>query len=570
MKLLLTVTLGVLLSLGCTKPPQNLPDNSQESVQGTIGDSAMVASAHPIASQIGADIMKKGGNAFDAAIAIQFALAVVYPIAGNIGGGGFAVIRESNGNVASLDFREKAPMSASRDMYLDKDGNVIKGKSTIGRLACGVPGSVDGMFALHEKYGSLSMDELIQPAIELADGGFLLTENEASNLNRFQKEFQEQNNWGLPTIKETPWKEGDTMFYKQLAVTLAIIRDLGRNGFYEGIVADQIVKDVQNGGGLITMNDLSSYESKWREPLVGYYRNHKVICMPPPSSGGIALLQLLQGTEAHPIAKWGHNSVKAIHTMTELERRVFADRATYLGDPDFYDVPQEMLLSKTYNKDRFSDISSKSKTPSNEIKEGKVEVIESVETTHFSVVDVDGNSIAITTTLNGYFGNKVMVKGAGFFLNNEMDDFSAKAGVPNQFGLVGAEANAVAPEKRMLSSMTPTIVEKEGELLMVIGTPGGSTIITSVYQTILNVVDHGMTMQEAINVEKFHHQWLPDIILVEEDRYDQGVLDELADMGHVIKTRKQLGKMDCILVLPNGNLEGGSDYTRGDNSSIGF
>ncbi len=570
MKLLLTVSISILLIFGCSKPPQNISNNSTETVLGTIGDSAMVASAHPIASQVGADIMKNGGNAFDAAIAVQFALAVVYPVAGNIGGGGFAVIRESNGNVASLDFREKAPKSASKDMYLDSEGNVIKGKSTIGRLACGVPGSVDGMFELHKKYGSMPMDQLIQPAIILADGGFPLTQNEASNLNRFQEEFKMQNNWDLPTMRESPWKEGETMFYKDLAVTLAIIRDFGKEGFYEGIVADQIVKDVQSGGGLITMDDLATYESKWREPLVGNYRNHKIISMPPPSSGGIALLQLLQGTEDYPIGTWGHNSAKAIHTMTELERRVYADRATYLGDPDFYDVPQEMLLSESYNEERFLDISAKSKTPSSEIKEGNVEMIESVETTHFSVVDVDGNSIAITTTLNGYFGNKVMVKGAGFFLNNEMDDFSAKPGVPNQFGLVGAEANAVAPEKRMLSSMTPTIVEKDGELLMVVGTPGGSTIITSVYQTILNVIDHEMTMQEAVNAEKFHHQWLPDLILIEENRFAENVVDDLTSMGHVIDVRKQLGKMDCILVHPDGTLEGGSDYTRGDNTSIGF
>jgi len=319
------------------------------------------------------------------------------------------------------------------------------------------------------------------------------------------------------------------------------------------------------------MDDLASYQSKWRNPLVGYYRNHKVISMPPPSSGGgVALLQLLQGTEEYSITKWGHNSAKTIHVMTELERRVYADRATYLGDPDFYDVPLEMLLSESYNKERFSDISMKTKTPSGEIKEGNVEVIESVETTHFSIVDPAGNAIAITTTLNSYFGNKVMVKGAGFFLNNEMDDFSVKPEISNQFGLVGAVANAVAPEKRMLSSMTPTIIEKEGDLNMVIGTPGGSTIITSVYQTILNVMDHGMTMQEAVNAEKFHHQWLPDVILFEEDRFNETVLEELISLGHMVEMRKKLGKMNCILVLPDGTLEGASDYTRGDNTSIGF
>ena len=531
----------------------------------------MVASAHPIASAVGAEIMKAGGNAFDAAVAVQFALAVVYPRAGNIGGGGFAVIREADGNTAALDFREKAPKAATRDMYLDKAGEVNKEKkSIIGRLACGVPGSVEGMFTLHEKFGSMPMDDLIQPAINLADGGFILTEGEAANLNRFQEEFKNNNDWDLPTLNDAGWQKGDSIYYKELSVTLALIRDFGRAGFYEGIVADQIVKDVIKGGGLITMQDLASYQSKWREPVTGNYRGHKIISMPPPSSGGIALIQLLQGTEPHDIGEWGHNQTKTIHVMTELERRVYADRATHLGDPDYYDVPSEMLLSSSYNEERFSDISMEEKTPSNQVKEGKVDIIESVETTHFSVVDQWGNAVSVTTTLNSYFGNKVMVKGAGFFLNNEMDDFSLKPGIPNQFGLVGAEANAIVPEKRMLSSMTPTIVEKDNELFMVVGTPGGATIITSVYQTILNVIDHSMTMQEAVNAKKFHHQWLPDRILIEDGGIDNRVIEELEGLGHELEPRNSLGKMDCILLLPNGQLEGASDYNRGESTSIGF
>ena len=567
MNRILSLILATFIVACTSQQPTSTPG---EPVLGVIGDSAMVASAHPLASQVGADILRKGGNAFDAAIAVHFALAVVFPAAGNIGGGGFAVIRENDGTIAALDFREKAPKAATHDMYLDEDGNIIEGKSTIGRVACGVPGSVDGMFRIHERYASLPMHELLQPAINLADQGFLLTEREANFLNRFENEFREQNDWPMPVLKEEPWQEGDSIFYKDLALTLALIRDLGRNGFYGGIVADQIVKEVRKGGGIITMDDLASYQSKWRKPVTGNYRGHKVISMPPPSSGGIALLQLLQGTENYDLAKWGHNSAKSIHVMTELERRVYADRATYLGDPDFYEVPQEMLLSPDYNRERFSDIKVDLKTASTDIKEGNVEVIESVETTHFSVVDSEGNAVAITTTINGLFGNKVMVRGAGFFLNNEMDDFSSKPGAPNQFGLVGGEANKIEPEKRMLSTMTPTIIEKDGKLRMVVGTPGGSTIITSVYQTILNVIDHDMTMQEAVNAEKFHHQWLPDVVLVEENRFDDQVITALEDMGHEIRTRRTLGRMDCILVLPDGSYEGGSDATRGDNTSVGF
>ena len=566
---LIPIAISILMVLSCTQPQSE--NQQSERLYGTLGDSAMVASAHSLASQVGVDILKQGGNAVDAAVAVHFALVVVFPEAGNIGGGGFAVVRNSDGTVASLDFREKAPKKASRDMYLDENGDVNKErKSIIGRLACGVPGSVDGIFDLHERFGSLPMATLIDPAIKLASKGHVLTEQAAGNLNRFQKEFAEQNDWDLPTIKEGGWAKGDTIYYAGLANTLSLIKENGRDGFYKGVVAQQILDEVNKGEGLITLDDLASYDSKWREPIVGDYRGYRVISMPPPSSGGVALLQLLQGTEPHNIGEWGHNQPKTMHLMVELERRVYADRATYLGDPDFYDVPTEMLLDKSYNSNRFADISLTEKTASSDIKEGQVEIIESVETTHFSVVDSEGNAVAITTTLNSFFGNKVMVEGAGFFLNNEMDDFSSKPGVPNQFGLVGAEANAIEPEKRMLSTMTPTIIDKDGELFMVVGTPGGSTIITSVYQTILNVIDHGMTMQEAVNAKKFHSQWLPDIVLLEETGIDSTVIAEFTEMGHEIRTRRTLGRMDCILVLPDGRLEGGSDYTRADNTSVGY
>lgn len=554
-----------LLILGC----QNTKTGYQDQVTGTMGDSAMVVTTHPLATQVGLEVLRNGGNAVDAAIAIQFSLAVVYPVAGNIGGGGFAVIRTKDGDFHTLDFREKAPKRAYRDMFLDREGNVVEGSSTLGHKAAGVPGTVDGMFKLHEKFGSVPMEELIQPAINQAVAGVEISSFDAFNINKYQEAFREVNRDSIYFLKNGEWKEGDSLFHNELAGTLSFIRDFGRDGFYGGLVANQIVAECLTNGGFISKEDLRDYNAVWREPIVGEYRGYKVVSMPPPSSGGVAIIQLLQGAEEYPIKKWGHNSPEAIHLMTELERRVYADRATFLGDPDHYDVPTKMLLSEDYNEERFDNIDLKVATPSEDIKEGKVDIIESVETTHFSVVDKWGNAVSLTTTLNGYFGCKVMVTGAGFFLNNEMDDFSAKPGVPNYFGLVGAEANAIKPEKRMLSSMTPTIVEKDGELSMVIGTPGGATIITSVFQTILNVVDHGMTMQEAINVPKVHHQWLPDRILYERSQLDTATIIQLIEMGHDVEDRGALGRMDCILVHPDGKIEGATDR-RGGGAAMGY
>jgi gamma-glutamyltranspeptidase/glutathione hydrolase len=475
-----------------------------------------------------------------------------------------------DGSSSALDFRETAPFLATKRMYLDENGDLNNKRwSTHGRMSSGVPGAVDGMFSLHKRFGSKSMESLIQPAIDLAKNGYELTFLGAKIINTTQEDFREHNDWPIPYLQKSPWEKGDRILQPELAETLVRIRDEGRNGFYQGKVADQLVAEMQKGKGLISHDDLANYKSVWRTPVAGTYRNHKIISMPPPSSGGIALLQLLQGTEMHPIADWGHNVSETVHLMSELERRVYADRATYVGDPDFVEVPVDQLLDSTYNHQRFADISMKKATPSSTVSAGTIPPIESQETTHLSVVDPNGNAVSITTTLNSSFGSKVLVEGAGFFLNNEMDDFSSKPGVPNQFGLIGGDANAIAPHKRMLSSMTPTIVTKNGKLKMVVGTPGGSTIITSVYQTLLNVIDFGMGMQEAVNAKKVHHQWYPDEIRVETSALAKPTIDQLQAMGHSITPTDKLGRMDCILILPDGRLEGGAD-PRGDNTALGF
>jgi len=528
----------------------------------------MVATAHPLASEIGAEILEEGGNAFDAAVAVQFALAVVYPRAGNIAGGGFAVYRKADGETGTLDFREKAPQAATRDMYLDEEKNVIPKLSSFGVLSIGVPGSVDGMIKLHHKLGTMPFSDLIQPAIDLAENGYTLTEKEAQKLNAYQNDFLNANDSTTYFYNEKGWKTGDSIFLPELAHTLRLIQENGREGFYAGETGQAMLDEIHSKGGIITQLDLDGYQSVWRDAVEGQYKDYHVISMPPPSSGGVALLQLLKGTEAYNFKKFGHNSAKSIHIMTELERRVYADRATYMGDSDFVDIPIDMLLDDDYLENRFSDIHMDTKTDSKAIKSGTVDIIESVETTHFSIVDKEHNAIGITTTLNGNFGSKVFVEKAGFFLNNEMDDFSVKPGVPNQFGLLGAEANAIAPEKRMLSSMTPTILEKNGQLFMVVGSPGGATIITAVYQTILNVVEYGMDMQQAVNAKKTHAQWLPDLILYEKNGLDSSVIKQLEGMGHILEPRSALGKMDAVLVYPNGNMQGGAD-PRGDDKAVG-
>lgn len=527
----------------------------------------MVVSAHPSASKVGLDILKKGGNAIDAAVAVQFALAVVYPNAGNIGGGGFMVYRSAEGDVAALDFREKAPGKAFRDMYLDSAGNPITAKSLYGHLAAGVPGSVDGMVQAHAKYGKLSWTEVVQPALDLARKGFPLTENQAEEFAGQQASFKKYNPGKSYYIKDK-WTAGELWIQEDLANTLELIRDNGREGFYEGVVADHIVAEMESGGGLISKEDLRNYHAVWREPIIGSYRDHKVITVPPPSSGGIALLQLLNSVEPFPLKRWGYNSDSTVQVMVEAERRVYADRASHLGDPDFYKVPQKYLIQPGYSKLRMSNFNWDKATLSTDIKAGEVPK-ESEETTHFSIVDKAGNAVSITTTINGSYGSKVFVKGAGFLLNNEMDDFSVKPGSPNMYGLLGGEANSVQPNKRMLSAMTPTILEKDGKLFMVVGTPGGSTIITSVFQTILNVVDFDKSMQAAVTAKRFHHQWFPDEVVMERKGLDSMTVARLTRKGYKFRERGAIGRVDAILKTKWGYYEGGAD-PRGDDTTLGW
>lgn len=523
----------------------------------------LVVSAHPLASEAGAKMMKMGGNAFDAAIATQYALAVVYPQAGNIGGGGFLVGVKNNGEKFTIDFRETAPAKASRDMYLDKNGKANTTLSQYGRLAAGVPGSIAGFYATL-KHAKLPMEKLIQPAIDLAEQGFAITEKEARLLNDQMKHFNEHNKIKTVFQKNEPWKQGDILVQKDLAETLKRIQKYGEKGFYEGKTAELIVAEMKRGNGIITLNDLKNYKVAERKPITFDYKGNEVVSMPLPSSGGILLAQMLKMASYENLEKYQQNSAEAVQIMVEAERRAFADRAEFMGDPNFIEDKTQMLISDAYLKNRWKSYNKDLATPSSEV--GKIipQPKESTETTHISIIDKEGNAVSVTTTLNGYYGSKVVVAGAGFFLNNEMDDFSIKPGVPNMFGAVGGEANKIEPGKRMLSSMTPTIVLKNGKPYIVVGTPGGTTIPTSVYQSIVNVLDFKLNPNLSVNAPKFHHQWLPETIAVEKG-FPETTIKDLESKNYKFDRITQIGKTEMIVINENGNATAVADG-RGDDS----
>ena len=561
-KYFLSITLLLCLFVSCKQIDKS-------SVKGLITEHAMVVSARAEASEIGSAILKKGGNAFDAMCATQLALAVAYPFAGNIGGGGFMVYRKANGDIGSIDFREKAPLAATKNMYLDELGEVIPNKSILGAMAVGVPGTIAGVFEVHEKLGSLPIEDIFDPVINLAYKGVTVTKKQEQKIKKYQPLFLEANK--QPIILDTLWKTNDVIKYPELAKTLERILKHGRDEFYKGETAKILAKFIQDNGGIITEEDLAKYKAKWRTPITFTYDDLKIISMAPPASGGICLAQIMTMLQPFHLDEYGHNSLKTIQAITEAERRAYADRSFYLGDSDFVEIPIETLIKDDYLSGRMADFSFEKATLSSDVSHGNIKIIESDETTHYSIVDQFGNAIAATTTLNGAYGSKLYCSELGFFLNNEMDDFSSKPGEPNMFGLIGAEANSIQPEKRMLSSMTPTIVEKNDKLYMTLGTPGGSTIITSVLQTILNVHEFGMTMQEAVDAPRFHHQWLPDEIRMEPNAFDKKLVKQLEILGYSINEKDSpvIGKVDGILVLDDNSYEGGADY-RGDDTAVGF
>ncbi|HLF45662.1 MAG TPA: gamma-glutamyltransferase [Chitinophagaceae bacterium] len=564
-KLLFSVILLFIVSCKTGKNLKTQINHYQYNIQKKIiSENGAVVSAHPLASKVGLAVLKKGGNAVDAAIATQFALAVVYPGAGNIGGGGFMVARLHDGKLISIDYREKAPGTAHRDMYLDNEGNPKFDLSQSGHLAAGVPGTVAGIFESLQ-YAKLSIEKLIQPAIDLAEKGFVISESEARSLNGLKSSFEKYNTITPVFVKNTLWKNGDTLIQKDLAETLKRIKKSGAKGFYEGETARLIVEEMKRGNGIISLEDLKNYHAKARTPHIFNYKEYKIVGMPMPSSGGLLLNQMMKMVEYRNIGQMGFHSVQAVQLMTEVERRAYADRAEYMGDEDFYKVPVTMLSNEVYLQNRMKDYDPAKATPSTIIKPGFLQKTESEETTHLSVIDKEGNAVAVTTTLNGGYGSRTVVGGAGFLLNNEMDDFSIKPGAPNMYGAVGGAANAIMPGKRMLSSMTPTLVLKDDIPFLVVGTPGGTTIPTSVFQTLINIIEFNMSTEDAVWKPKFHHQWLPDRLDLEKG-FPEEVKKSLEAMGYQTYIRGAIGRTDVIKILPGGKFEAVAD-NRGDDSA---
>ncbi len=560
----LVIFTSALLSIGCSKS-----DNSFPAPTGLVSENAAVVSARQEASDIGLDIMRNGGTAFDAMVAVEMALAVAYPFAGSPGGGGFAVFRHADGKVGALDFREKAPMSAHKDMYLDKNGEVVRGMSREGATAVGVPGTIAGVFAMHKRFGTKSFSELMQPVITLAEEGVVVTDYQAGRIAKAQPKIAKVS--GAESKFALPITSGEFIQRNALANTIKRLVEGGRDEFYKGAMAAEIAAFIQEKGGYVTEEDLAKYEVVWRDPVQFNYKDLTITSMSPPSSGGITLQQIMTMIEPFNIGEYEHNSIEAIQILAEAERRAYADRNHFLGDPDFVNIPYEALTNKEYLSERMSSFSFDQATKSSDVGHGKIEIIESNETTHYSIVDAFGNAVAVTMTINGGYGSKLFSDELGFFFNNEMDDFSAKPGSPNMFGLIGSKANSIEAEKRMLSSMTPTIVTKDDKLFMVLGAPGGSTIITSVAQTILNVYEFGMSMQDAVNAPRFHHQWVPDAVLFEHEGFQTELLEALKGKGYDAKLGwgPVLGKVDAILVRPDGSLESGADK-RGDDAAAGY
>jgi len=569
-KMFFLFLLPVLFEISCstTKTSTTLVDQYKyETQKKVVCENGSVVSAHPLASKVGLAVLKMGGNAVDAAIATQLALAVVYPNAGNIGGGGFMVARLKEGKLVAIDYREKAPGNAHRDMYLSPSGEPQLQLSQNGHLSSGVPGTIAGLFE-SSKYAKLSFDKLIQPAIDLAEKGFIISDREAKAFNSLKEQFEKYNTQTPVFVKNISWKGGDTLFQKDLAETLKRIKKKGAKGFYEGETARLIVEEMKRGKGIITLDDLKNYKAASREPHVFDYKGYKIVGMPMPSSGGLLLHQMLKMIEDKPIASYGFHSPEAVQLMVEAERRAYADRAQYMGDADFFKVPVSKLTSEKYLKERMADFVPGKASNSEQVKPGDIPAVESEETTHLSVIDKDGNAVAVTTTLNNSYGSKTVVGGAGFILNDEMDDFSVKPGVPNMYGAVGGEANAIMPGKRMLSSMTPTLVLKDGMPYLVVGTPGGTTICTSVFQTIVNIIDFNMSTEDAVWKPKFHHQWLPDKVDLEKG-FPDDTKKALEGMGYTIVERSGIGRTEVIKVLPNKKFEAVAD-NRGDDSAEGW